>query len=45
MIETIIANYPFERFGWKKSDSGPDLGMVAEAETGARAAVPAEKVS
>ena len=38
-----IENYPFERFGWEKSDNAPYLGMGAEAETGARAAVPVRK--
>ncbi|MGI5856858.1 MAG: helix-turn-helix transcriptional regulator [Candidatus Merdivicinus sp.] len=43
IVNEAIQNYPFERFGWKVSDSGPYLGMGAEAETGARTAVPVEK--
>lgn len=44
ILNEAIENYPFERFGWEKIDSAPYLGMGAEAETGARAAVPVEKV-
>lgn len=44
IINEAIETYPFERFGWRKSDSAPNLGMGAEAETGARAAVPVEKL-
>ena len=38
ILNEAIANYPFERFGWKQSDDAPVLGMGAEAETGARTA-------
>ncbi len=44
IVNEAIANYPFERFGWGKSDDAPYLGMGAEPETGARAAVPVKKV-
>ena len=44
IMNEAIEAYPFERFGWKKSDNAPDMGMGAEAETGARAAVPVEKL-
>ncbi len=44
IINEAIETYTFERFGWKKSDNAPYLGMGAEAETGARAAVPVEKL-
>jgi AraC-like DNA-binding protein len=43
IVNEAIENYPFERFGWKRSDNAPFLGMGAEAETGARTAVPVEK--
>ncbi|MDR1094599.1 MAG: hypothetical protein LBL66_10685 [Clostridiales bacterium] len=43
ILNEAIETYPFERFGWKKSDNAPYLGMGAEAETGARTAVPVEK--
>ena len=45
ILNEAMENYPYERFGWKKSDRAPDLGMGADAETGARAAVPVEKIS
>lgn len=44
ILNEAIEAYPFERFGWKKSDNAPVLGMGAEAETGARTAIPVEKV-
>lgn len=44
ILNEVIEAYPFERFGWKKSDNAPDMGMGAEAETGARAAVAVEKL-
>ncbi len=44
IVNEAILKYPFERFGWKRSDKGPYLGMGAEAETGARAAVPVEPI-
>jgi len=44
IINEAIENYPFERFGWRQSDNAPNLGMGAESETGARAAVPVEKL-
>jgi len=44
ILNESIEAYPYERFGWKKSDNAPYLGMGAEAETGARAAVPVEKL-
>lgn len=44
ILNEAMENYPFERYGWKKSDNAPYLGMGAEAETGARAAVPVEKI-
>lgn len=43
ILNEAIANYPFDRFRWEKSDNAPYLGMGAEAETGARAAVPVKK--
>lgn len=44
ILNEAIENYPFERYGWKKSDDAPYLGMGAEAETGARATVPVERI-
>ena len=44
ILNEAIEHYPFERFGWKKSDGAPYLGMGAEADTGARTAVPVEKI-
>lgn len=44
ILNEAIENYPFEQFGWKRSDKAPVLGMGAEAETGARTAVPVEKI-
>jgi len=44
ILNEAIEAYPFERFGWKKSDDAPVLGMGAEAETGARTAVPVERI-
>lgn len=44
ILNEAIAAYPFERFGWKKSDNAPYSGYGAESETGARAAVPVEKM-
>jgi len=44
IVNEAIKNYPFERFGWEISDDAPFLGMGAEAETGARSAVPVRKV-
>ncbi len=43
IVNEAIENYPFERFGWEKSDNAPYLGMGAEAQTGARSAVPVKK--
>ena len=43
ILNDAIENYPFERFGWEKSEEAPYLGMGAEAETGARSAVPVRK--
>ena len=44
ILNEAIENYPFERFGWRKSDNAPYIGMGAYAETGARTAVPVEKI-
>jgi len=44
ILNEAIENYPFEKFGWRKSDNAPVLGMGAEAETGARTAVPVERI-
>ncbi len=44
ILNEAIEEYPFERFGWRKSDNAPVLGMGAEAETGARIAMPVEKL-
>jgi len=44
ILNEAISAYPFEKFGWKQSENAPYLGMGAEAETGARAAVPIEKI-
>jgi len=44
IVNEAIEHYPFERFGWEKSDDGPYLGMGAEAETGARTAVPVRRI-
>jgi len=44
ILNEAIETYPFKRFGWEKSYKAPHLGMGAEAETGARAAVPVEKL-
>lgn len=35
ILNEAIEAYPFKRFGWKKSDKAPYLGMGAEAATGA----------
>lgn len=43
IVNEAIAEYPFEKFGFKQSDNGPYLGMGAEPDTGARIAVPVEK--
>lgn len=43
ILNEAIENYPFERFGWEKSVNAPYLGMGAEAETGARSAIPVIK--
>ncbi len=44
ILNEAIQAYPFDQFGWKKSNNAPFLGMGAKAETGARAAVPVEKL-
>lgn len=44
ILNEAIAAYLFEKFGWKKSGTGPYLGMGAEADTGARTAVPVERI-
>lgn len=44
ILNEAIGAYPFEKFGWKKSDDAPYLGMGAESETGARSAIPVEKI-
>ena len=44
ILDEAIKNYPFDRFGWKKSCNAPYMGMGAEAEIGARTAVPVEKI-
>jgi len=44
IVNEAVGAYPFERFGWKRSENGPDLGMGADAETGARFAMPVERV-
>jgi hypothetical protein len=43
ILNEAIGAYPFERFGWKKSENAPVLGMGAETETGARTYVPVDK--
>jgi hypothetical protein len=43
-LNEAIDAYNFEHFGWEKSDNAPILGMGAEAETGARTAVPVKKI-
>lgn len=44
IVYEAIRYYPYERFGWKKSDKAPFLGMGAETDTGARAAMPVESL-
>jgi hypothetical protein len=44
ILNEAIENYPFERFGFRKSDDAPVLGMGAEALTGARTAVPVSRI-
>lgn len=44
ILNEAIAAYPFEKFGWRQSKNAPYLGMGAEAQTGARAAVPVERI-
>ncbi|MPM92757.1 hypothetical protein SDC9_139893 [bioreactor metagenome] len=44
ILNEAIGAYPFEKFGWKQSENAPYLGMGAEAQTGARAAVPVVKI-
>ena len=44
ILNEAIASYPFEKFGWKRSENAPFLGMGAEAKTGARTAIPVEPV-
>lgn len=44
ILNEAIETYPFEKFGWNKSDNAPYLGMGAESETGARAAIPVNKI-
>ena len=44
IVNEAIENYPFERFGWEKSEEAPYLGMGAESETGARSAVPVRRI-
>lgn len=44
IVDEAIASYPFARFGWKISTQAPFLGMGAEPDTGARTAVPVEKI-
>jgi AraC-like DNA-binding protein len=44
IMNEAVENYPFERMGWKKSDNAPDMGLGAEAETGAQAYVPVERI-
>jgi hypothetical protein len=43
-LNEAIEVYPFEKFGWKQSDDAPVLGMGAEAETGARTAIPVVRI-
>ena len=43
IVDDAIERYPFERFGWKKSDIAPVLGMGASAAGGARKAVPVKR--
>ncbi|NLY48695.1 MAG: hypothetical protein GX059_06705 [Clostridiales bacterium] len=45
IVNEAIENYPFERFGWERSDDAPYLGMGAEPTTGARTAVPVRKLT
>ncbi|MCI8622992.1 MAG: helix-turn-helix transcriptional regulator [Provencibacterium sp.] len=45
IVNEAIRAYPFEQFGWKRSDAAPYMGMGAEAETGARTAVPVEHIA
>ena len=44
ILNEAIEKYPFERYGWRKSENAPVLGMGAEAETGARTAIPVERI-
>lgn len=44
ILNEAIEKYPFERYGWRKSENAPILGMGAEAETGARTAIPVERI-
>lgn len=43
IVNEAIASYPYEQFGWELSDEAPVLGMGAEAEGGARTAIPVKK--
>ena len=43
IVNEAIEAYPFERYGWKRTDNAPYLGLGAEATTGARAAVSVER--
>ncbi len=44
ILNEAIEKYPFERFNLEISNDAPYMGMGAEAITGARAAVPVEKL-
>ena len=44
IVNNAIDSYPFEQFGWKKSDNAPYLGMGTREKTGACTAVPVEKI-
>lgn len=44
ILNEAMEQYPLEKFGWRRSDSAPELGMGTGAGTGARAAMPVERI-
>jgi AraC-like DNA-binding protein len=43
IVNEAIETYPYARFGWRRADTAPVLGMGAEEATGARTAIPVER--
>jgi AraC-like DNA-binding protein len=44
IVNEAVANYPYQRMGWKRSDAAPQLGLGADTKVGAEVYVPVVKL-